>query len=791
MPKLTVGIMLMGGIALHTFVVLALRHDIAVVPLLVALALSSALSLTLTLGGRVGLRPSVACTVASLGAILAVPRAPIASPPLDVVLATSGIVTEVVPDGGRTIVTLAEVEAGGFEIDRLNVSFDYLDAPLEVGAAIAFEAVLGRPRLPINPSTTPTEVAPLYGSARTTPVPSQRTASWSTTTALALRERLTFDSPSATALFRALILGDRSELDATTRYAYQDTGTAHLLAISGMNLALLGWGLFRILLFLFVRSARVPGLRAIGEPVLQGHRPRLAAAVVAFAMTAAYTSVIAPSDATDRALAALALTFAGIVLMRETSAWRTLCVCFFGAAVVSPEALLNAGFQLSFAATASLVLVAPHLRQVRAAMVDWPLRGLAFFVATLVIADLVCFLATAPLTVAWFGQLPAHSLWVNLVAIPFMTLLVFPAIVIWVVVATVVPPLGDLTRPLLTVIGDAFNDFIRVAGAASGTASTESWPLLVGVLATLALLALMTLRRWPVRVGMAALATATLAGFIHESPRPGLGLVALDVGHGDALALRLPDGTRVLIDTGGKGRVQSTRRDPNRTLAERTLVPALRAIGWSSIDLLVLSHADGDHTGAALALSERIPIRDVWLPPCARSGLTTLVTLLEARGTRVHDVARGPPFDYGGAHFELLWPPPDTEREDGCGLRDNEASLVMRVSYAGRRLLFTGDIEAGSEAELLTADVRADVLKVPHHGSRTSSTEAFLDAVAPSYAIVSGLPGKRPPPHPAVIERYAANHIPTLVTGTVGAVTVHVEPPLAGSPTAPGHLRIH
>ena len=531
-----------------------------------------------------------------------------------------------------------------------------------------------------------------------------------------------------------------------------------------------------MLLFLFVRSARVPGLRRVSERLLQGHRPRLVAAVVAFAMTAAYTSVIAPSDATDRALAALALTFAGIVLMRETSAWRTLLVCFFAAALLSPDALLHAGFQLSFAATGSLVLVAPHLRQLRAAMTGWRLRGLAFFLVTLVIADIACFLATAPLTVAWFGQLPAHSLWVNLIAIPFMTLLVFPAIVIWLVMATVVPPLGDLTRPLMTVLGDAFNDFIRLAGSASGTASTESWPLLVGVLATLALLALMTLRRWPVRLGMTALMAATLAACSYESARPGLGLVALDVGHGDALALRLPDGTRVLIDTGGKGRVSTTRRDPNRTLAERTLVPALRAIGWSSIDLLVLSHADGDHTGAALALSERIPIRDVWLPPCARTALESLVSALEARGTRVHDVARGPPFDYGGAQFELLWPPPDTEREDGCGLRANDASLVMRVAYAGKRLLFTGDIEADSEAELVAADLRADVLKVPHHGSRTSSTAAFLDAVAPTVAIVSGLPGKRPPPHPAVMERYAAHHIPTYVTGLVGAVTLNVDP---------------
>jgi len=281
-------------------------------------------------------------------------------------------------------------------------------------------------------------------------------------------------------------------------------------------------------------------------------------------------------------------------------------------------------------------------------------------------------------------------------------------------------------------------------------------------------------------LGALALAVSSVLAALHERPAPGLTLTTLDVGHGDALALRLPDGTRVLIDTGGKKNGRS-HRDPNRQLAERVLVPALRAAGFSSIDLLVLTHADIDHLGAALALSERLPIRALWLSPCARSTalLSDIVSKLTAQGTAIYDAARTAPFAYGGTTFEILGPAPDVEREDGCSVSENDAALVLRVSYAGKRILLSADIEAVAEAELLTRygqGLAVDVLKVPHHGSRTSSTEAFLDAVDPTIAIVSGVIGRRPPPHAVILERYRARGIATFLTGAQGAVTTHISP---------------
>lgn len=711
------------------------------------------------------------------------------TPPLGQALVLSGVVGELERDQQSARLRLLEPVAittdGSQPLGRpLRVTFDYLDPPPAVGSVIRLDAVLERVRAPRNPTTAPRREPPLYARALTSPVEEpERAPSWTTRVALALRDRLRLESAGSTALFRALLLGDRSDLDAEMRYALQDTGTVHLLAISGMHLALIGWGLFRSLLLLLVGLARLPGVRHLGPAALvQGGRPRRLAAALAFVVTAGYTAVITPSDGTQRALVALAVVMLGILVLRASTAWRVLGACLAATIALDPEALLGAGCQLSFAAATSLVIIAPHLGRINARIRArvrrrWA-RRLIFFLVALVVANLACSLATAPLTVAWFGQLSVPGLWVNLVAVPLLTLLVFPVAAAWLLVAMVVPPLGDAFAPLVSALGEQFDALVHLAGDASGLSSTEAWPLALGLFATLSMLALMTLNRRLVRAGAVALGLTSLLALPPTSPPSGLTLTALDVGHGDALALALPDGTRVLVDTGGRQRYRAFGGDPNRYLAEGVLVPALRASGFSSIDLLVLTHADLDHVGALSALARRISIRHLWLPPCARSpSLDAALVALEAAGTRIHRVARGPPQLFGGATFEILGPASTIGRR--CP-SDNDASLVLRVGYAGRHLLLTGDIEALAEAELLqvydSAELRADVLKVPHHGSRTSSTDAFLDAVDPSTAIISGRIGRRPPPHPSVLTSYQRRGISTYVTGLGGAVRVTIDP---------------
>jgi competence protein ComEC len=655
--------------------------------------------------------------------------------------------------------------------------------PPTTGTAIAVEVELAYARVPRNPSTTPELLRRPFAEALSEVRP-EGEASWAVLTTMALRQRLTFDSPVATSLYRALILGDRKDLDSQTRFAYQDTGTAHLLAISGMNLALLGLGLFALIRWGLVRF---PPTRTMG----QGMRLTALAALLSLIAIAAYGKIIAPSDATDRALIAFGLVTLAVLLMRRPSGARTVMVCALIAVVLDPEAALRPGFQLSFAATTALVLVARPLQRMRVSLLEVHLGHLPPWARTVTVwllvflgANLATSIATLPLGLAWFGQLPLHGLWVNLLAIPFMSLVVFPAGVVFSILVSVCPPLGDVLAPVLVWLAEAFDTLIVGTGGLVGPSSTQAWPLGLALLSTVGLL--MFLRNRLRLYGAALVLLSIGAVGIHKAHDGRLELHALDVGHGDALAMVLPRGPRVVVDVGGH-----LQPVANRNLAERVVLPALLALGFEHIDLLILTHGDLDHAGAAPALIRRLRVDELWIPPCSRHtpAIAESIALIEGQGGRVREIARGPPLTWGGAELEVLWPPPDIEHEDGCSYRDNDVSIVVRVAAFGRRILLTGDIERPAEEAMLADDHRrdlallrapdlyADVLKSPHHGSRSSSTDQLLTAVSPRFAIVSGLPGRgHMPPHQSVIQRYAERNLITCITGEVGAVKVAMLP---------------
>ncbi len=218
-------------------------------------------------------------------------------------------------------------------------------------------------------------------------------------------------------------------------------------------------------------------------------------------------------------------------------------------------------------------------------------------------------------------------------------------------------------------------------------------------------------------------------------------------------------------------------------VARFRVTPALARLGVSQLDLLVLTHADGDHVGAAAALAVRVPVAELWLPGCDTHSAAILAVArrVAATGGTVRQVQRGAPFDLGGASARILWPPPDVRLADGrCGkgMGRNDASVVLSLGFGGRRVLLTGDVEARAERELVALGseaLTADVLKVAHHGSRTSSTPPFLEAVQPSVALVSGaLRLGTMPPHGEVLRRLRAAGAATWVTGRDGPVSVQI-----------------
>jgi competence protein ComEC len=237
----------------------------------------------------------------------------------------------------------------------------------------------------------------------------------------------------------------------------------------------------------------------------------------------------------------------------------------------------------------------------------------------------------------------------------------------------------------------------------------------------------------------------------------------VDVGQGDALLIR--DGARALLVDGGGW--------SEGDFGGRVLVPALAAEGVRRLEALVLTHPDRDHCAGLLDLVDYLPAEELWVAPRTAESACGRALLLRP-GPRLRVLWRGERASLGRWRFHALHPPA------AGGGEDNDRSLVLLGTAAGRRVLLTGDIEAGAE-RLLVAEqpeaLRADVLKVAHHGSKSSTTAAFLAAVQPRLGLISsGLHNPYGHPHPQVVARLAEHGIPALRTAGAGMVVVRFPP---------------
>jgi competence protein ComEC len=610
--------------------------------------------------------------------------------------------------------------------------------------------------------------------------------------------------PRQAALIDAMVIGEEAFIDRDTRTDFQRSGTYHILVVSGMNVSILAFVIFWTL-----RRLRIGDVPATFLTILF---------CVAYALL---TEVGAP---VWRATLMCAIYLGTRLLYRDRSVVNALGAAALGLLVFDPRQLFTASFQMTFVCVLIVAAIGLPIRErttqlYRRALAHWDadeygarlpaqvaqfradlrmIAGrLAHFLgkrwslslvrgtASVMLAafDLLLVSAVMQMGLAlpmayYFHRATTIGLPANVAVVP-LTELLMPAAVLAIALGYVAVMLAKIPVLLTTVALEAITGTVRGLGSLRLSDLRVATPsaLMIAAAAFVLVLAMVLVRRRAAlaATGLAALLAASLVlAFVPPRPQMHAGLLevtSIDVGEGDSTLLVMPQGRTLLIDAGGPIGGVSSQLD----FGEDVVSPYLWWRGISHLDAVAITHGHSDHIGGMGAILKNFRPKELWvgvLPPSR--ALESL--LAEARGLGIKVVRHweGDRFDLGGANFAVLFPPPDwaTASEP-----KNNDSLVLRVSYKDSSVLLEGDAEKAVEKRVAALHrPKADLLKVGHHGSNTSTTPEILSAVRPRFAVISvGFGTSFGFPRREVLARLAESGVRVYRTDLDGAVTFYLD----------------
>jgi competence protein ComEC len=597
-----------------------------------------------------------------------------------------------------------------------------------------------------------------------------------------------------TGMLQAILIGETANLDKVWTDHFRRTGTYHTLVISGLHVTVLAGSFLFLLRLCFV--------------------PEVPALIATMFGTWIYALVSGCQAPAVRSAAGLTLFIVARYFFRRGRLLNILAAIASVLIVLDPEQLFEASFQLSFLAVAVIgALATPviertsgplarglknladvdrdlrmepraanlrvELRLVAETLSLWTrvsericlgaaglvLRGLFFAYELIVVSAVIQFGLALPMAV-YFHRLSLTGLTANLFVVPLMCAVVpvgFAAIFTgWKFIAVIA---GWLL---------AASEWI----AAMHVRWEPQWripdpPLWLAMLFVASILGLALLRRrgWALCLSLAILAVLIVHPLAPQVERGVFEATSIDVGQGDSLFLAFPDGRQALLDGGGVA-AMGLHRKARLDIGEDVVSPYLWTRSIRRLDVIILSHPHEDHIGGLPAVVDNFRPRELWIGSVADTPEWRHLRSEALRcGVRIVHLESGMHFHYGGTAVEVLAPAHDHEPSETA---PNNDSLVLRVCYGSRSFLFTGDIERRVESELVAAGLaHSDVLKVAHHGSKTSSGAPFLDLVRPTFAVISdGFENSFGMPHEAVLGRLAERHAAVLRTDQCGLVSL-------------------
>lgn len=561
------------------------------------------------------------------------------------------------------------------------------------------------------------------------------------------------------AILQGIIFGDKSGMDRGVKDLYTRNGIAHILVVSGLHMSIVGMGIYQ---WLRKRYSFFP------SGVLS------AIILLAFGtMTGFSVSVI-------RALSMLLLRIAADITGRTYDFKTAVAFSLFLVLYDNPYALYSASFLLSYSAMISIGFVSPEFMACFGR--NKPKKMVRFFEP--LISGTIMWLVNLPVISWFYFEVSTYSIFLNLVILPFMSMIFLSGIL-----AAILPLFSETAGifaagpAVFLVKVDTFLcecvEKLPKASIVTGRMKEEDVLLFYALLFVLILF----LRKFEQKKQVMTAVVFLLQIYLvyHKELPSGLEISMIDVGQGDCILVQNDTGTTYLMDGGSTSVTQPARYH---------IVPYLKYQGIGTVDYVFISHGDEDHiNGIEEILTENLlRIRTLILPETLefQESYQPLLQLAKKAGTEVVWLKAGANLTDENLTFDLVSPCEKSYADI------NDASMVMKMSYFDFSMYFTGDISQTTEMELLEILEKADVLKVPHHGSKSSSSEAFIEKINPAYAMISsGVKNQYGHPHEETIQRYKAQGTTLLQTTEYGCIRIEITKPSMRSSARKKFLILH
>ncbi len=545
------------------------------------------------------------------------------------------------------------------------------------------------------------------------------------------------------AILAAMILAEKSGMDEETKDLYTANGIGHILAISGLHLSIIGVGMYKMLRK-FTGSFLIGGIAGILFLML-------------------YIWMIGMSVSVLRALLMFLFRVGADMAGRHYDSPTALAVAAVTTIMWKPLYLYDGGFWLSYGAILAIILILPVFEK-------FPFQSVWVSVSVN--------LLTLPILLYYFYEIPTYSVFINLLVVPLMSLVLLGGILGSVCcLFEMTGIIGNLLLGGCSVIFSAYemlcNLFLQLPMSRMVAGQPQLWEIAVYYMGLIIFIVSWKKKKMKV-LGVVVIAAVSVLLLCPVNEEGTLSITMLDVGQGDCIFLKGPEGTTYLIDGGSSDR---------KNCGQYVIEPFLKSQGVGKIDYVFLTHGDGDHTSGILEMIDRMkygvsietivfPEREVW-----DENLYELAKKAVEKGIRITTIKEKQQLGEGEFTITCLAPKEDTEYKEG-----NAGSMILAVRYGAFDMLFTGDVEKEGE-EILTeslkedyADTKWEVLKVAHHGSKNSSSVEFLEVMNPAAALISaGIDNSYGHPHEETIIRLQEKNCSIYTTQDAGAITVFTD----------------